>query len=499
MANIVKLKTTDGTPVEFTDSVIGSGAMKDVYFSPDRSYVVAFFRNKLDFNAKERVQMIVGKYRENIFEQAGGDFWKNYFCWPTKMLEHQGLTGIVAPTYPKEYFFEYGSVNNDSLLGIRGKEKNGKWFITPKHRKKFLDPRELGNWWNYFRLCLNVSRAARRMHAAGLAHSDLSCNNILVNPIAGSTIIIDIDGLVVPGKYPPEVIGTPGFIAPEVIATKHLPKQDPNRALPSIHTDRHALAVMIYQYLLYRHPLEGSKIHDPEPTKDMELAMGSKALFIEHPTDASNRPKQFQPTALPWADPAKIPCDVTGPYLKKLFHQAFIEGLHNPRQRPSADDWETALVKTLDLMQPCANPSCEQKWYVFDNTTQPRCPFCGAAHKGQLPVLNIYSARQGSAFRPDDHRLMVYHNQYIYAWHLNRNVFPNEKITPAQQSPVGYFSFHQGRWVLVNQNIPHLADVSEAGNPKPVPIGQALPIVDNQQILLSKEDGGRLIHVQMVG
>lgn len=32
----------DGSPVEFMDEVIGSGAMKDVYFSPDKSYVVGF-------------------------------------------------------------------------------------------------------------------------------------------------------------------------------------------------------------------------------------------------------------------------------------------------------------------------------------------------------------------------------------------------------------------------------------------------------------------------
>jgi hypothetical protein len=34
------------------------GGMKDVYFSPDKSYVVAFFRTKLDFNQKERVVSI---------------------------------------------------------------------------------------------------------------------------------------------------------------------------------------------------------------------------------------------------------------------------------------------------------------------------------------------------------------------------------------------------------------------------------------------------------
>ena len=33
-----------------------------------------------------------------------------------------------------------------------------------------------------------------------------------------------------PGKYPPDVdFGTPDFIAPEVVKTNHLPKDDPRR------------------------------------------------------------------------------------------------------------------------------------------------------------------------------------------------------------------------------------------------------------------------------
>ena len=43
MANIVTCKTKDGETVQYVDEVIGSGSMKDVYFSPDKSYVVAFY------------------------------------------------------------------------------------------------------------------------------------------------------------------------------------------------------------------------------------------------------------------------------------------------------------------------------------------------------------------------------------------------------------------------------------------------------------------------
>jgi len=133
MAKVVKCKTFDGQDVEFVDDIIGSGAMKDIYFSPDKSYVVGFYKTKQDFQAKERLQMITGKYRESIFTQVGGDYWRNLFCWPTAMLEHEGKLGLVAPTYAKHFFFEHGSKNND-MLQIKGKEKEGKWFAAPTHQ-----------------------------------------------------------------------------------------------------------------------------------------------------------------------------------------------------------------------------------------------------------------------------------------------------------------------------------------------------------------------------
>ena len=39
---IIKLTTVGGKPVEYVDEIIGQGGMKDVYFSPDKSYAVAF-------------------------------------------------------------------------------------------------------------------------------------------------------------------------------------------------------------------------------------------------------------------------------------------------------------------------------------------------------------------------------------------------------------------------------------------------------------------------
>jgi serine/threonine protein kinase len=479
------------------DNMIGQGGMKDVFLAPDKSYVVAFFRNTQDFNAKERLTNIVGTYRERIFNQSGGDYWKNLYCWPTHIVEHRGKLGLRAPTYPKHFFFQHGSKNGD-MLGIKGKEKEGKWFSTGTHQQKYLDERERGNWRDYFRICIRISRAVKRLHAAGLAHSDLSYKNVLIDPTTGSAAIIDIDGLVVPGKFPPDVVGTPDFIAPEVMSTLKLSLQDKGRALPRIETDRHALAVLIYMYLLYRHPLKGGIVH-PASTEEERLAleMGAKALFVEHPTDARNRPnlKDVKTSELPFADVSKLPYTLTGPYLRDLFDRAFVNGLHQPSLRPLADEWESALVRTVDLMQPCANSSCGQKWYVFDNSTKPKCPFCGTLYAGLLPVLNLYSNRGKDSYKPDNHRVMVYSNQYLYPWHANRLVFPNERLNEEQKKPVGYFSFHNGKWIFVNQKLAGLKDVTAN---KLIPINSALELTDGQQVLLSPEEGGRLVQVQMV-
>lgn len=494
---VIKAMTLEGRPVEFIDRVIGAGVMKDVYFSPDRSYVVAFYRTPADFQTKDRLQMITGRYAEGIFGQPGGAYWKDLFCWPTAILEHQGRLGLVAPAYAPHFYFEHGSKNGDQL-GIKGKEKEGMWFASANNQNRFLDPRERGNWLSYLRIGLLISRAVRRLHAAGLAHSDLSYKNVLVDPAGSRANIIDVDGLVVPGRFPPDVVGTPDFIAPEVVMTSHLPAQDPQRKLPTINTDRHALAVLIYMYLFYRHPLRGGQIHDRDDVaRDETLQMGERALWVENPRHAENRIQlsQVKPTQLPWADTTKIPYHIAGPYLRPLFESAFGEGLRSPSQRPTASDWEDALVKTIDLIQPCRNPACEQKWYVFDNSLAPRCPFCGSPYAGRLPVLNLYSARREGQFRPENHRLMVFSEQSLFPWHVNRNVSPNEKLGPEQKRRVGYFVPHEGNWWLVNERLPEMHDVTQH---RPVPVGGKVELKNGLQLLFGRGGGDRLAVVQMV-
>lgn len=478
------------------------GGMKDVFFSPDKSYVVAFYREKQDFNSKERLRLIVTQYKEAFFNREGGDFWKTLYCWPYDIVELDGRTGIIVPTYDKRFFFKKGYANNDLL---KGKEKNGKWFASAKFRahqsKSRLDESELGNWLSYFQVCVNIARGVKRLHSAGLAHSDLSYNNVLIDPGTGSGAnIIDIDGLVVPGKFPPDVIGTADFIAPEVMATKHLSKNDPNRKLPNQKTDLHALAVLIYMYLLYRHPLRGGNYFGAmETEKEEDLLMGEKALFVEHPTDNSNRNfnREYGENLqkyLPWTDLKKTPYTITGPYLKELFERSFITGLHNPINRPIADEWEQALIKTNDLKLQCSNSRCDQKWFIYNNTKDTFCPFCGTKYSHSIPVLDFFYQFRPNVWKPENLRLVVYNNSTLHYWHSNRNIIRNERLTDSQKVRVGYFSFHNNKWVFVNEKLTSLKDVTED---KEIPIGSMVEISDGKKLLLSKEEGGRVVIISI--
>ena len=500
--DVVTVKAVSGRTYQYVwkDSP-NAGAMKEVYFAPDKSYVVAFFKDPQDANSFDRLQNLVGTYRQGVFNGAGGEYWKKIFCWPSDLFREGNKVGLICPAYHKEFFFQYGS----QKLEIKNGEKEGKWFADPWHRYCNLDPREVGDWRSYFNICLLLSRGVRRMHNAGLAHSDLSYKNVLIDPVTSSAAIIDIDGLVVPGKYPPDVIGTPDFIAPEVYETMSLPKTDPNRKLPCQNTDRHALAVLIYMYLLCRHPLRGKKIWDCEdPQTDEQLAMGSKAVFIEDPTNKCNRydvkwvqndrPKSRFPYLMPWMDLDKLPYTVLGPHLKDLFDRAFIQGLHNPSARPAAFEWEDALIQTMDMLIPCQNPNCKQKWFVFDNSaSRPKCPFCGTAYTTPLPVLNLYN-RGTTSYRPTGMRVMVYNGTRLYQWHSNPKIARNEKITDEQKKSIACFQFHQGKWYLRNERAQGMMDLQTK---QPIAAGSVIELKDGVQIRLDDEQS-RMIHVQMV-
>ena len=469
----MKAQLENGQIVEYLPEIIGEGTMKQVYFTKDKEAVLCFYKGdigKTDPSRLQRLHKIITEFNPTI--QKNANYWNGLFCWPTGIIVKPQL-GIMTQVYPSNYFFATGR--------FRQLEKKSRWFISPKLRN-YLSSAELGPWINYHKICILLARAVSRLHLAGLAHSDLSDNNVLIDPSTGQVLIIDIDSLVVPQIFSPDVDGTAGYIAPEVLATMALPINNPTKKFANIRTDQHALAVLIYEYLLNRHPLRGPKVHSTcSAEEDEQLSMGAKALFIEHPHNTVNHLHQ---------EP-KVPITALGTALTKLFYKAFITGLHSPYQRPSAYEWERALSKTWNMLFPCPNPNCVHKWFVvLPALKNIYCSFCHTPIQIPIPMLILRSQRHSGQWLQYGH-LIIYDGQGLFKWHVFDNIFSGLNVDKTLQA---YFVLYQDKWLFINQKL--TSCTSPNGNL--VAINQAVELHANTKFQLSQTAHGCIAEVKLL-
>jgi len=448
-------KLYNGRTIEYYPEVIGEGATKQAYFTKDKKFVICFYKN--NNNNLTRLQKILTVFNPTIDNK----YWQELFCWPLDIVVEPKL-GVLLPAYPTNFFFSNGRWQN--------KAKRSRWFISVKLRN-YLPAIEQSNWLSYFNLCILLARAVNRLHLAGLAHTDLSDNNILIDPPTGKILITDLDTLAIPQIFIPVVDGTPGYIAPEVLTTIELSPNDNNKNLANINADQHALAVLIYEFLLNRHPLRGLKVNSTNSAEEDEyLSMGSKALFVENPTDYSNNIT------------TNLPLTILGTTLTKLFYQAFVIGLHIPHLRPTAYQWEKALITTWDKLYPCAN--CKQQWFVF---TELQCPFCRIPIDKPIPILTILAQKLPDKWLPIN-EIVIYDGKYLFSWHVFDNIFPNYSV---DKTPLAYCIFYQNKWLLVNLSLTSLTIVDG----KQIHINQVVELKAGMKIYLSREINGCMIKI----
>ena len=430
-ATLVTVQTTDGRTLQLRPAPLASGAEKVAFLTQDGRDVVAFYFGALRDRSErvERLKRIVSSYDPT--RGAGANYWKDAFCWPTGIVDGahavpadfarmhslaQPPLGVVMPVYRSAFFMQ-------DRFGNRV-EKEVRWFTGKKAGALVLDA-EKGSLLTRLQVCMRLARAVRRLHFAGLAHSDLSNRNVLVDLRGGDACVIDIDALVVPGLAPPTVLGTPGYMAPEVVSGK---------SLPTIETDRHALAVLFYELLLQRHPLRGKLVHSTRSAEeDEQLSMGVQALFVEHRSDRRNPPDA----------PITVGVDALGPHLAPLMRRAFEDALHAPSRRPDAVEWEEALYRTLERIMPTPTG---RGWLIVPDSGPMLEPWTGEVVHRAVPLLR--SGRgNGSEWRDDGFCTALFHNRTLHQWHLDADLRPREEVPRAA---VGYASFHEGAWWLVN-------------------------------------------------
>ena len=233
---------------------------------------------------------------------------------------------------------------------------------------------------NVLKACFFLANGFHQLHLKGLCYKDISLGNLFLEPGNGRILICDNDNVDIDGRDPGSVLGTPGFMAPEVLL---------RRARPSAGSDLFSLAVLIFRLLTRHDPFRGRlelaiRCLD-EPAR--RRLYGEEPLFIFDPDDPRNRPDPSEHAA------ALITWPIYPPALQALFIQTFGTGLHQPQRRSLTGQWTQALARCLDQRQRC--PSCGQETFP-DPAAPGSCWNCGAAQPRaawlQLPHGRVSAA-----------------------------------------------------------------------------------------------------------
>jgi serine/threonine protein kinase len=240
---------------------------------------------------------------------------------------------------------------------------------------------------NVVQACFRLADGFHHLHLKGLCYKDVSLGNLFLQPSGGRILICDNDNVDIDGQGQGSVLGTPGFMAPEVLL---------GQARPSASSDLFSLAVLLFRLLTRHDPFRGQlelaiRCLD-EPAR--RRLYGEEALFIFDPVDARNRPDPIEHAAalITW------PIYPTG--LQRLFEQSFSAGLRQPALRTLTGQWTQALGRCLDQRQLC--PHCGQE--TFPEPGHPgQCWSCGGALpqplRLQLPQAQVVAAA-GNALYP---------------------------------------------------------------------------------------------------
>jgi hypothetical protein len=88
----------------FIDEIKASGAMKDVYFSPDKRYVVAFFRKKNDDHKRTLSRLLQVNTVSVFLINRRGDYWRSLILLANGNRRASRKIGVVVPFYASFLF-----------------------------------------------------------------------------------------------------------------------------------------------------------------------------------------------------------------------------------------------------------------------------------------------------------------------------------------------------------------------------------------------------------
>ena len=207
---------------------------------------------------------------------------------------------------------------------------------------------------------LQLAHCFLQLHSKGLCYRDISYANVFFDETTGDVLICDNDNVGIDGEQT-LILGTPYFMAPEIVRRE---------AMPSANTDRFSLAVLLFYMFMLDHPFLGEAESD-EPA--LTEIFGTRPVFIFDPEDHSNRPVEgvHRNALFFWP--------MFPSFVRALFTRSFTGGVTDPvNGRVRESEWRRSLARLHDSVVrcracgsqnfyeaarqgpwTCANPDCE--------------------------------------------------------------------------------------------------------------------------------------------
>jgi DNA-binding helix-hairpin-helix protein with protein kinase domain len=214
---------------------------------------------------------------------------------------------------------------------------------------------------NVLRSAFFLARAFHALHSRGLCYKDVSLGNLFLDAGRGRILIGDNDNVEVSGRGGGAVVGTWGFMAPEVAL---------GRARPDGGSDLFSLAVLLFHLLTRHDPFKGA-LERAIPCLDLpsrRRLYAEEPLFVFDPRDGRNRPDPIEHAA------ALLTWPLYPQALQQLFERTFGPGLADPRSRTLTGQWCQQLAATLDQRRLC--PDCAEE-NLLDVRLGGLCRSCG--------------------------------------------------------------------------------------------------------------------------
>lgn len=375
----------------------------------------------------------------------------SHFIWPEDITPYnKGQYGYIMGLLPEGYYEVDEFMNKNAVF---------------KNYRVMVDA------------ALNLIKAFRILHNAGLFYQDINASNFAINPNSGDVKIMDNDNVAPSGK-PTGVLGKPRYMAPEIVIgmSKHQRAIDagesyiPPFVMPTMQSDLYSMAVILYILFTLNHPMEGKHyLITGLTTKKQEKLYGSDAAFIMENNGKGNEPDPIvhKNSLLVWPMLPK--------YIQELFLKALgQEAVKNPNKRPQEVHWVNALVRFRSDITTC--PNCKMEVFVKDGR-----PCC--CHKCSETLRIPYRLKFA------DYAIPGKKGAKIYATQLKTVNY--EEMLDIAGTIVAKPNDPSSLWVL-NKSKEVWMVTTPSGKSKKIKPGEALPLKDN----LSFEACGTVIRIK---